>query len=111
MCHAGSGWAPYVKGGGSITSGGATVAPDASWRVVEIGDFNGDSNAAIQWRSDSGAMAEWLMNGTTVMQSLTPNSSGTAASPDASWSTQARPTNGQRCESRFADNAWPRASA
>jgi ELWxxDGT repeat protein len=83
-----------ITGGGSITSGGATVTPDASWHVVEIGDFNGDSNTDILWRSDSGALSEWLMNGTTISQSLTPSSGGAAASPDASWSPQTKPTIG-----------------
>jgi len=83
-----------TAGSGITTSGGASVTPDASWHVVEIGDFNGDSNADILWRSDSGAMAEWLMNGSTIIQSLTPSAGAAAASPDASWSTQARPTNG-----------------
>jgi ELWxxDGT repeat protein len=82
-----------ITGGGSITSGGAVVAPDASWHVVEIGDFNGDNNTDILWRSDSGALSEWLMNGTTISQSLTPSSGGAAASPDASWSPQVKPTN------------------
>jgi ELWxxDGT repeat protein len=83
-----------TAGSGISTSGGAAVTPDASWHVVEIGDFNGDSNADILWRSDTGAMAEWLMNGSTIIESLTPSSGGAAASPDASWNTQARPTNG-----------------
>ena len=83
-----------VTGGSGITTSvGVTVAPDASWHVVEVGDFNGDGNADILWRSDSGALAEWLMNGSTISQSITPTSGGAAANPDASWSTQAKPTN------------------
>ncbi len=81
-----------ITSGAAITSGGVTVAPDASWHVVEIGDFNGDGNSDILWRSDSGTMAEWLMNGSTISQSLTPAASGVPVSPDASWSTQAKPT-------------------
>jgi hypothetical protein len=34
-----------------------------------------------------------LMNGATIVQSVTPNLGGTASSPDATWSTQAKPTN------------------
>ena len=82
-----------ITSSGSITSGGAAAAPDASWHVVEIGDFNGDRNSDVLWRNDNGAMAEWQMNGTTISQSLTPASNGTPASPDASWTTQAKPTN------------------
>ena len=82
-----------ITGSGSITLGGIPVTPDATWHVVEVGDFNGDSNSDILWRNDNGAMAEWLMNGNTIMQSVTPNLGGTAVSPDPTWSTQAKPTN------------------
>jgi hypothetical protein len=81
-----------ITGSGSITSGGVAVAPDATWHIVEIGDFNADGNADILWRNNSGALAEWLMNGTTITSSFVPTSNGTAISPDASWSTQAKPT-------------------
>jgi len=37
-------------------------------------------------------MAEWLMKGSTICQSLTPTAAGVPASPDGSWSMQARPT-------------------
>jgi hypothetical protein len=39
-------------------------------------------------------MAEWLMKGTTIMQSVAPSSDGAAVLPDASWTTQAKPTIG-----------------
>jgi len=82
-----------ITGGGTITSGGVAVTPDASWHVVELGDFNGDSNTDILWRSDSGAMAEWLMNGSAIVSSVTPASGAVPVSPDPTWSTQAKPTN------------------
>jgi ELWxxDGT repeat protein len=82
-----------VTSSGSITFGGAPIAPDASWHVVEIGDFNGDNQSDVLWRNDNGALAEWLMNGTTVVSSVTPNADGAAVSPEAGWSTQAKPTN------------------
>jgi hypothetical protein len=43
--------------------------------------------------NDNGSMAEWLMNGSTILQSVTPAAGSNAISPDATWSTQARPTN------------------
>jgi len=43
------------------------VAPDSSWHVVQLGDFNGDGNSDILWPNDSGAMAEWFMQGTTII--------------------------------------------
>jgi serralysin len=75
-----------------VTFNGSVVAPDASWHVVEIGDFNGDSSADILWRNNSGALAEWLMNGNVIGQSLSLTSNGAMVSPDASWTTQAKPT-------------------
>jgi serralysin len=83
-----------ITSSSAITFGGSAIAPDASWHVVEIGDFNGDSNSDILWRNDNGAMAEWLMNGNVITQSVTPTTGALPISPDASWSTQAKPTNG-----------------
>ncbi len=77
----------------SVTFGGTTITPDASWHLVEIGDFNGDNNADMVWRNDSGVLAEWLMNGSVITQSVTPASQGVPVSPDATWSLQAKPTN------------------
>ncbi len=68
-----------------ITFAGIAVTPDATWHVVEISDFNGDGSSDVLWRNDNGAMAQWLMNGNEIMQSVTPNYGGTAVSPDASW--------------------------
>jgi hypothetical protein len=39
-------------------------------------------------------MAEWLMNGTAIMQSVVPSANGAAVVPDASWSPQAKPAIG-----------------
>jgi hypothetical protein len=75
-----------------ITSGGAVVAPDASWHLVEIGDFNLDARTDILWRNDNGALAEWMMNGNRIVATTTPSFGGSAEAPDASWHTQAKPT-------------------
>lgn len=81
-----------VASSGFVTSQGTVVAPDASWHIVQIGDFNGDAKSDILWRSDSGAMAEWLMNGSQVAASVTPSLANIPVQPDASWQTQAKPT-------------------
>jgi hypothetical protein len=81
-----------VAASGFVTSQGTVVAPDASWHIVQIGDFNGDAQSDILWRSDSGAMAEWLMNGSQVAASVTPSLANIPVQPDASWQTQAKPT-------------------
>ena len=78
---------------GSITLGGTPITPDASWHVVEVGDFNGDGQSDILWRSDSGGLAEWMMRGTSIMSSVTPNVGGLSVTPDGTWSTQTKPTN------------------
>jgi hypothetical protein len=81
-----------VAGSGVITYQGNTITPDASWKIVEVGDFDGDGKSDILWRNDNGAMAEWLMNGSQVTASVTPASQGNAVAPDASWSVQGKPT-------------------
>ncbi len=83
-----------ITSSNSITFNGSAVMPSASWHVVEVGDFNGDGASDVLWRNDSGALAAWLMNGNVITQSVTLTSNGSAVSPDASWSTQARPTIG-----------------
>jgi probable HAF family extracellular repeat protein len=81
-----------VAGSNLITWQGNAITPDASWKVVEIGDFDGDGKSDILWRNDSGAMAEWLMNGSQVTASVTPSSQGNPVSPGAGWNVQGNPT-------------------
>ena len=81
-----------VAGSAFVTYQGNTITPDATWKIVEVGDFDGDGKSDILWRNDNGAMAEWLMNGSQVTASVTPASQGNAVSPDASWSVQGKPT-------------------
>jgi VCBS repeat protein/FG-GAP repeat protein len=81
-----------ITSSGFVMSGGTAVNPDTSWHVVEIGDFNGDARTDILWRNDNGALAEWLMKGNSIIASVTPSSGGSAISPDAGWTAQAKPT-------------------
>ncbi len=81
-----------IVSSGSITSGGTAITPDASWHVVTIGDFDGNGASDILWRSDSGVLAEWLMNGTAITSSVTPNAGAGAVTPGGSWTTLAKPT-------------------
>jgi hypothetical protein len=82
-----------IRSIGVLNFGGSAVKPDASWHVVEIGDFNGDNQSDLLWRNDGGALAEWLMNGTTIVSSVTPNMDGATVNPGPAWSTQAKLTN------------------
>jgi probable HAF family extracellular repeat protein len=81
-----------IIGSGAVTAGSTPIAPDASWHLAEIGDFNSDGMADMLWRNDSGALADWQMNGTSIMASSTPSSGGTPLAPDGGWQVQARPT-------------------
>ncbi len=88
----------WLMNGASITSGnavtfnGAAVTVDASWHVVEVGDFDGDGNADVLWRNDNGALAQWLMNGSQVASSTSPTLQGAPIAPGASWQTDNKPT-------------------
>jgi hypothetical protein len=82
-----------VTSSSAITYQGNTLAPDASWHVVEIGDFDGDGKSDILWRNDNGTMSEWLMNGSQLIGSVAPSSQGNPVTPDGSWSVQGQPTN------------------
>ena len=57
-------------------------AVDPSWKVVGLGDFNGDGRDDIFWRHSSGVIGEWL--GQTGV--FTNNSGVAANAVDNSWS-------------------------
>jgi FG-GAP-like repeat len=74
-----------IVGSGALTSNGVAVSPDASWHIVEVGDFSGDGRSDVLWRNNSGLVVEWLMNGTQI------TSSTSLANPDAAWTVQNKP--------------------
>src|SRR5262249_26234686 len=82
-----------IAASGVVPSAGKPVSPDASWHVVEIGDFNLDARTDILWRNDNGTLAEWMTNGNRIVSSTTPSFNGALEAPDASWHTEAKPTN------------------
>jgi probable HAF family extracellular repeat protein len=45
-------------------------APSTSWAIVGTGDFNADGKTDILWRDNSGNIAIWFMNGTSVSSSV-----------------------------------------
>ena len=78
-----------IAASGFLTSQGAVVVPDASWHIVQIGDFNGDAQSDILWHNDNGAVAEWQMNGSQITGTTMPAAGGL----DGSWHAQIKPTN------------------
>ena len=70
----------------AVTFGANPVAPDNSWNVAGIGDFNGDGKSDILWRNTNGSLIDWTMNGSQVTASQQVTLGGSAASPDSSWS-------------------------
>ncbi len=75
-----------------VTFNGSPIAPDSSWKIIEIGDFNHHGITDILWRNNSGALSEWEMNGTAVAASFVPTANGSTVSPDATWSALSKPT-------------------
>jgi hypothetical protein len=47
----------------------ARTVSDLTWKVVAIGDFNGDARADVLWRNSSGQTYIWPMNGTAILAS------------------------------------------
>ena len=54
-------WADFTKIGQ-----GNVGAPDSSWHLNDVGDFNGDSKVDLLWRTDTDQLAIWEMNGTQI---------------------------------------------
>ncbi|MBV9977279.1 MAG: FG-GAP repeat protein, partial [Hyphomicrobiales bacterium] len=74
-----------ITSGGDVTYQGSPVAPDATWSVAGIGDFNGDGMADILWRNSNGTLSDWTMNGSQVTSEQNVTFQGAPATPDASW--------------------------
>jgi hypothetical protein len=75
-----------------VTLQGNRAMPDASWQIAQIGDFNADGTSDILWRNGAGALVEWTMNGAQIAAEQQVTIQGAPATPAASWSTLAKPT-------------------
>ncbi len=62
-------------------AGLGTVSP-SRWSIAQTGDYSGDGKADILWIDNTGNVAAWFMNGTTVSSSVTYGNIGT------SWTIQ-----------------------
>ncbi|WP_374147049.1 FG-GAP-like repeat-containing protein [Sphingomonas sp. 28-63-12] len=81
-----SDWLGQANGGFSPNDGAAYTPAPSNWKIVATGDFNGDHRADILWRSDSGALSDWLgkANG-----GFTPNDAAAYSQVPTSWTVTA----------------------
>jgi hypothetical protein len=76
----------YFKAAGNLgrrkeprIGGGSVGNPGPRWHVVGVGDYNRDHKTDILLQNDSGEIAIWEMNGTTVI------GGGSLGNPGPSW--------------------------
>ncbi len=55
-----SNWLGRADGGFTPNDGAALSRVDPQWRVVGVGDFNGDGRSDILWRHADGSLSDWL---------------------------------------------------
>jgi Ca2+-binding RTX toxin-like protein len=55
-----SNWLGDGQGGFTVNDHYAMIAAPVTWQVVGTGDFNGDGRADVLWRSETGALSNWL---------------------------------------------------
>ena len=74
--------------GAGYTAVGSTTAgvPAPNWHIVGTGDFDGDGKSDLLWRTDSGALAIWEMNGSQIKAADYLNFGGTnVGAPGPDW--------------------------
>jgi hypothetical protein len=77
----------HIKAADYIRSGSTAVgAPASDWKIVGVGDFDGDSNNDLLWETGSGALAVWQMNGTQIKSAdYVRNGGSVTGIPGADW--------------------------
>ncbi|MBV9431144.1 MAG: family 16 glycosylhydrolase [Hyphomicrobiales bacterium] len=75
-----------------VTLQGNPAMPDASWQIAQIGDFTGNGSSDILWRHGTGALVEWIMNGSQIATEQQVMLQGGPATPSGNWVTIAKPT-------------------
>jgi hypothetical protein len=76
-----------ISSSGFVNNGTAAVgAPGPDWHVVDGADYDGDSKADILWRTDSGSLAIWEMDGTRIkFQGYVNDGSAAVGAPGPDW--------------------------
>jgi hypothetical protein len=77
----------HVKAADYTRFGSTAVgAPGADWHQLGAADFDGDGKSDILWRTDSGALAIWEMDGTHIKAAdFIRNGSTAVGAPAADW--------------------------
>ena len=62
----------YMNGVNRVGSSAFSFAgePDLRWRIVGVGDFNGDRKPDLVWQHDTGWLTVFLMDGATLIRSV-----------------------------------------
>ena len=77
-----SDWLANANGGFASNDANAYTTAPTSWHIAGTGDFNGDGREDILWRSDSGALSDWLAN---ANGGFTSNDANAYATVPTSW--------------------------
>ncbi|MCA1652600.1 MAG: FG-GAP-like repeat-containing protein, partial [Sphingomonadales bacterium] len=77
-----SDWLGTAVGGFTGNDANAFSQAPTSWHIAGSGDFNGDGRVDVLWRSDSGALSDWLA---TASGGFTPNDANAYALVPTSW--------------------------
>ena len=73
--------ADYTRLGSSIVG-----APGRDWHIIGSGDFDGDGNSDLLWKTDGGGVAIWEMNGTQIKAAdYTKLGSSVVGAPGGDW--------------------------
>ena len=60
--------------------------PGPDWNIVGDGDFDGDGKGGLLWRTDSGAMATWELDGNQIKSAaFLKQGATTVGAPGADW--------------------------
>jgi len=70
---------PNIVGGGFV-NGGVSLPPD--WHIAAVADFSGDGKSDILWQNVDGRVAEWSLNGTSIIGGGFVNNSIPIVTPD-----------------------------